>query len=74
MKTPMEELIEAVNKWMLDDVEIINNPSVYNEYMVNYAQHGLSIKMTFLDMCELLLENEKQQAISAWNETYGGNK
>jgi hypothetical protein len=73
MKTPIQDLIEKVNQWMLNDTEVINNPLDYEEYMVIYASQMLSVKMTFIDMCESLLEKEKQEmkdafdmGVSAW--------
>ena len=60
MKTPMQELIEKVNQWMLNDNEVLNNPLDYEEYMVIYASQMLSVKMTFIDMCESMLEKEKK--------------
>lgn len=66
MKTPMQELIEKINQWMLDDNEVLNNPLDYEEYMVIYASQMINVKMKFIDMCESLLEKEKKQIMDAW--------
>jgi len=59
MKTPMQELIEKVNQWMLDDMEVINNPLDYEEYMVMHANQMVKVKLEFIDMCKSLLEKEE---------------
>ena len=60
MKTPMQELIEKVNQWMIDDMEVINNPLNYEEYLVMHANQMVKVKLEFIDMCKSLLEKEKE--------------
>lgn len=59
MKTPMQELIEKVNQWMLDDEQVLNNPLDYEEYMVIYANQMISVKRKFIGMCESMIEKER---------------
>jgi len=73
MKTPIEELIEKVNQWMLDDTEVLNNPLDYEEYMGIYANQMLSVKKKIIDMCKSMLEKEKEQIIDIWIDAYTTN-
>ena len=63
MKTPMQELIEKVNQWMIDDMEVINNPLNYEEYLVMHANQMVKVKLEFIDMCKSLLEKEKEAMV-----------
>jgi hypothetical protein len=58
MKTPMKELINQVEQWMLDDKYVQDNPLDYEEYMVHYANQMIEVKGKFIDMCKSLLEKE----------------
>ena len=60
MKTPMQELIEHLEKWMLDDKHVQDNPMKYEEYMVQHANQMVSVKRDFVILCESLLEKEKE--------------
>ncbi len=60
MKTPMQELIDHLEKWMLDDKHVQDNPMKYEEYMVQHANQMVSVKRDFVILCESLLEKEKE--------------
>jgi hypothetical protein len=63
MKTPMQELIEHLEKWMLDDKHVQDNPMKYEEYMVQHANQMVSVKRDFVILCESLLEKEKEMMV-----------
>ena len=63
MKTPMQELINQVEQWMLDDKYVQDNPLDYEEYMVHYANQMIEVKGKFIDMCKSMLDIEKEQMI-----------
>ena len=66
MNTPIQELIEQVQQWMLDDKHVQDNPSDYEEYMVHYANQMIEVKSKFIDMCKSLLDKEKEQILNAY--------
>ena len=63
MKTPMQELIDHLEKWMLDDKHVQDNPMKYEEYMVQHANQMVSVKRDFVILCESLLEKEKETMV-----------
>ena len=70
MKTPIQELIEKVNQWMLDDKYVQDNPLDYEEYMVHYANQMIEVKEKFIEMCESMLKKEKEQIIDAYEVSH----
>ena len=56
----MQELIDHLEKWMLDDKHVQDNPMKYEEYMVQHANQMVSVKRDFVILCESLLEKEKE--------------
>ena len=60
MKTAMQELIDHLEKWMLDDKHVQDKPMKYEEYMVQHANQMVSVKRDFVILCESLLEKEKE--------------
>ena len=65
MKTPLQELLEHLETWMLDDKYIQDNPLSYEEYMVLHANQMVQIKEHFVGLCESLLEKEKEVIMDA---------
>ena len=63
MKTPMQELIDHLEKWMLDDKHVQDNPMKYEEYMVQHANQMVSVKRDFVILCESLLDKEKETMV-----------
>jgi len=63
MKTPIQELIEQVEEWMLYDKYVQDNPLDYKEYMVMHANQMIKVKGEFIDMCKAMLEKEKSTTI-----------
>ena len=63
MKTSMQELIEQVEQWMLDDKHVQDNPLDYEEYMVHYANQMIEVKSKFIEMCKSMLDVEKDTFI-----------
>ena len=59
----MQELIEHLEKWMLDDKHVQDNPMKYEEYMVQHANQMVSVKRDFVILCESLLEKEKEMMV-----------
>jgi len=72
MKTPMQELIEHLEKWMLDDKHVQDNPMKYEEYMVQHANQMVSVKRDFVILCESMLEKEKE-VMCEFAEEYVGS-
>ena len=68
MKTPMQELIDHLEKWMLDDKHVQDNPMKYEEYMVQHANQMVSVKRDFVILCESLLEKEKEVIMDAYKQ------
>ena len=56
----MQELIDHLEKWILDDKHVQDNPMKYEEYMVQHANQMVSVKRDFVILCESLLEKEKE--------------
>ena len=56
----MQELIDHLEKWMLDDKHVQDNPMKYEEYMVQHANQMVSVKRDFVILCESMLEKEKE--------------
>ena len=71
MKTPMQELINQVEQWMIEDKYVQDNPLDYEEYMVHYANQMIEVKGKFIDMCKAMLEKEtqKDQMHKVWNDS-----
>jgi len=67
MKTPMQELINQVEQWMLDDKEVLKNPPAWPEYLLIHANQMIEVKSEFIEMCKALLEKEKEQIVNAAN-------
>ena len=63
MKTPMQELIDHLEKWMLDDKHVQDNPMKYEEYMVQHANQMVSVKRDFVILCESLIDKEKETMV-----------
>ena len=59
----MQELIEHLEQWMLDDKHVQDNPMKYEEYMVQHANQMVSVKRDFVILCESLLEKEKEMMV-----------
>ena len=68
MKTPMQELIEHLETWVLDDKYVQDNPMKYEEYMVHHANQMVQVKEHFIRLCKSMLEKEKQMIIDAAND------
>jgi hypothetical protein len=66
MKTPMQELINQVEQWMLDDKEVLKNPPAWPEYLLIHANQMIEVKSEFIEMCKAMLEKEKEQIVNAW--------
>jgi ATP-dependent exoDNAse (exonuclease V) alpha subunit len=63
MKTPMQELINQVEEWMLEDKEVLENPLVWSNYLLLEANQMIEVKSEFIEMCKEMLEKEKEQTI-----------
>jgi hypothetical protein len=59
MKTPLQELIEYLETWMIDDKYVQDNPMKYEEYMVQHANQMVQVKEHFIRLCKSMLEQEK---------------
>lgn len=59
MKTPIQELKNQVEQWMIDDKQVLDNPLDYEEYLAIYANQMLTVKKKFINMCESMLEKER---------------
>jgi len=68
MKTPMQELINQVEQWMLDDKEVLKNPSAWPNYLLVEANKMIDVKSEFIEMCKEMLEKEKEQIINAYEQ------
>lgn len=65
METPIQELINHIETWMLDEKHVLDNPMKYEEYMVHYANHMVEVKEHFVRLCKTLLEKEKEVIIES---------
>lgn len=63
MKTPLQELIEHLETWMLEEKDVIDNPTKYDERLVQYANQMMQVKQHFVRLCKSLLEKEKDVMI-----------
>ena len=70
MKTPIQELINQVEEWMLDDKEVLKNPSAWPNYLFLEANTRIEMKSEFIEMCKEMLEKEKEQRMEAWCSGY----
>jgi hypothetical protein len=70
MKTPMQELIKQVEQWMLDDKEVLKNPSAWSNDLLLEANQMIEVKSEFIEMCKEMLEKEKEQRMEAWCSGY----
>jgi hypothetical protein len=66
MKTPMQELINQVEEWMLEDKEVLENPLVWSNYLLFQANTSIEAKLEFIDMCKEMLEKEKEVIVNAY--------
>lgn len=63
----MQELIEYLETWMIDDKHVQDNPMKYEEYMVHHANQMVQVKEHFIRLCKSMLEKEAD----ALDEAYG---
>jgi hypothetical protein len=70
MKTPIQELIKQVEEWMLEDKEVLENPSVWSEYMYFQAISRVEMKSEFIEMCKEMLEKEKKDRKAVFSIAY----
>ena len=68
MKTPLQELIEHLETWMLDDKYVQDNPLSYEEYMVQHANQMVQVKEHFIRLCKSMLEKEKEVIQKAYKQ------
>jgi hypothetical protein len=66
MKTPVQELINQVEEWMLEDKEVLENPSVWSDYLLFKSNTSIEVKLEFIEMCEAMLEKEKEMMKDVW--------
>ena len=66
MKTPIQELIEYLETWILDDKHVQDNPMKYEEYMVQHANQMVSVKRDFVILCESMLEKEEEMIVRSF--------
>ena len=59
----MQELIEHLETWMLDDKEVQQNQTKYDERLVQYANQMEQVKQHFVRMCKSMLEKEKETMV-----------
>ena len=74
MKTPIQELIEHLETWMLDDKEVQQNPTKYDERLVQYANQMEQVKQHFVRMCKSMLEKEKEAIMNAYDIGWSDGK
>lgn len=74
MKTTIQELIENLEKWMLDDKYVQDNPLKYEEYMVQHANQMVSVKRDFVILCESMLEKEKEVIMDTYDTGWSDAK
>lgn len=73
MKTPVQELIEHLETWILEDIHIQDNPMKYEEYMVLHANQMVQVKEHFIRLCKSMLKKEKEVIKNAYIEGCGDN-
>ena len=61
----MQELIEHLEKWMLDDKYVQDNPLSYELYMVQHANQMVQVKEHFIRLCKSMLQKEKEVIMDA---------
>ena len=65
----MQELINQVEQWMLDDKYVQDNPLDYEEYMVMHANQMIKVKGKFIEMCKAMLYRCYSKLIDLLKET-----
>jgi hypothetical protein len=68
MKTPMQELINQVEQWMIEDKEVLENPSAWSNYLFLEANQRIEVKSEFIEMCKEMIEKEKDVIMDAYME------
>ena len=64
----MQELIEYLETWMIDDKHVQDNPMKYEEYMVQHANQMVQVKEHFIILCKSMLEKEADALDEAYSQ------